>query len=87
MSWSDLWTFYRGCGSDSIRKQILEQINLKDFLPHHSYKIQFEILEHAPLDVMDKFQSLLSDKAKKKLGIEKNILSMREIDKIMRKIL
>lgn len=83
MSWSDLWTFYRGCDSPEIRKQILKQINLKEFLPHQAYKIQYEILEHAPTDVVKGFESLLTDKARKKLGVSAP-LPLHDIEKQLR---
>ena len=85
MSWSDLWTFYRGCDSAEIRKQILKQINLKEFLPNQAHRVQFEILEHAPMDIVQGFSSLLTPQAKKKLGISASLLTY-ELEKKLRKM-
>lgn len=83
MSWSDLWTFYKGCGSESIRKQILIQISLEEFLPHQSHRVQTEILEHAPMDVVTRFLSLLSEKARKALGVT-NMISSDDLEQMNR---
>lgn len=83
MSWDEMWGYYLEC-NEEIQRKILKQIDLGTFLRNKAPKIQIEILQHAPQDIVQSVRHLLATAARKKLGVadvpNKNLPTQESVD-------
>lgn len=67
-NYSDLWRIYNE--NPYYRPQIEHWMDLKRNLPILSWKVQLEVLDNCPMDMVKANAHLLHDKARKFLGLE-----------------
>lgn len=66
--YADLWRIWKE--SPHYRTQIEHWMDLERNLPILSFKTQLEVLENAPMNIVNDYAHLLHDRAKKALGLE-----------------
>lgn len=71
IGWDDFWSFYRGVSKET-KKDVLEQIDLGNFIRDKTWKVQFEMLDHAPIEIVYGLRTLLEPQALKRLGLVAN---------------
>ena len=73
-SWQQMWTYYKSslCSSEQ-RRFTLASFSLRDAIEVAVPKVQIEILEYAPEDVIEIVDDLLHEDAKKVLIKEKPV--------------
>lgn len=75
MDWSTLWSWYKKTNRQA-QEDILKQLNLKEFLQSLAPKYQWEIMENAPMEVINDVLSVLSLPTMRKL-LDKNGMVMK----------
>jgi hypothetical protein len=67
-NYSDLWRIWKE--SPHYRPQIEHWMALDKNLPILSWKVQLEVLDNCPMEIVKAHAHLLHDKVKRELGIE-----------------
>ena len=68
VDYADLWRIWKE--SPHYRPQIEHWMELKRTLPILPYKVQLEVLENCPMDIVKAHVHLLDKRARKALGLE-----------------
>ena len=73
LSWSDGWAYFR-VSEPEIQEDFIQQIEIERLLKRCAPKIQQEIMEDAPEEVLHNVIDFLHEETLKSLGMEKEIM-------------